>query len=166
MLADKLHQLCHILGLNVQVGVHLKECIHRIRQKTKPDSSLATSFDMFDSQVDLFLFQQRTHSARITCLISRAHGVSSLVNVAVHPICAPSGNRPHQVQNIHEVRQADNSNRLNHAVRDITEQSIQENKLIKQLTHQSTLDTRSTMVIALISAIFLPATFAAVCALQ
>lgn len=143
MLADKLHQLCHILGLNVQVGVHLKECIHRIRQRTKPDSSLATSFDMFDSQVELFLFQQRTHSARITCLISRAHGVSSLV------------------QNIHEVRQADNSNRLNHAVRDITEQSIQENKLIKQLTHQSTLDTRSTMVIALISAIFLPATFAA-----
>ncbi|OCL05556.1 hypothetical protein AOQ84DRAFT_298704, partial [Glonium stellatum] len=32
---------------------------------------------------------------------------------------------------------------------------------IKRLTHQSTLDTRSTMVIALISAIFLPATFAA-----
>lgn len=44
----------------------------------------------------------------------------------------------------------------------LTEQGIKENKLMKKLTHQSTQDTRSMMTIALISAIFLPATFIAV----
>ena len=44
----------------------------------------------------------------------------------------------------------------------LTEQGMKENGLIKRLTEQSTKDTRSMMIIALISAIFLPATFLAV----
>jgi hypothetical protein len=44
----------------------------------------------------------------------------------------------------------------------LTEQGIKENALMKRLTEQSTNDTRSMMTIALISAIFLPATFLAV----
>lgn len=45
---------------------------------------------------------------------------------------------------------------------DISKQGAEENKLIRQLTLKSTQDTRSMRVIALISAIFLPATFVAV----
>jgi hypothetical protein len=46
----------------------------------------------------------------------------------------------------------------------LTEQGIKENKLMKTLTEQSVGDTRSMMTVALISAIFLPATFLAVSA--
>jgi hypothetical protein len=47
-------------------------------------------------------------------------------------------------------------------MRRLTEQGVDENKLMKRLTEQTTKDTRSMMAIALISAIFLPATFLAV----
>jgi hypothetical protein len=51
---------------------------------------------------------------------------------------------------------------MNSEMQKLTEQGINENKLMKTLTHQSAQDTRSMMVVALISAIFLPATFLAV----
>jgi hypothetical protein len=51
---------------------------------------------------------------------------------------------------------------MNSEMQKLTEQGIKENKLMKTLTHQSAQDTRSMMVVALISAIFLPATFLAV----
>lgn len=51
---------------------------------------------------------------------------------------------------------------MNSEMQKLTEQGIKENKLMKTLTHQSAQDTRSMMVVALISAVFLPATFLAV----
>jgi hypothetical protein len=47
-------------------------------------------------------------------------------------------------------------------MKELAEQGIQENRLIKSLTFQTTEDTKSMRVIALVSAIFLPATFLAV----
>jgi hypothetical protein len=67
-----------------------------------------------------------------------------------------------QVQSIQDIRAADASKRINLEMQMLTEQSIEENKLMKRLTEQSTRDTGSMMTIALISAIFLPATFLAV----
>jgi len=112
-------------------------------QTSHSGASLSTSLDLFNSQMDMYLSQHKTHLARIESLISRAQGVSALI------------------QNILDIRTGESNSRINSAVHDITEQGIQENKLIKRLTHQSTQDTRVMKVIALISAIFLPATFVA-----
>ncbi|OCK75784.1 hypothetical protein K432DRAFT_307764 [Lepidopterella palustris CBS 459.81] len=100
LLTDKLRRLCHILQLNIDLGVQLK-CISLLM---------------------------------------------------AHP----------QIQNILDIRTAESSSRINSAVHDITEQGIQENKLIKMLTHQAAKDTRATKLITLLSAIFLPAIFVAV----
>lgn len=144
LLTDKLRRLCHILQLNINLGAQLKSCMQQMKDRTCAVSSSVSSFDSFNSQMDLFVSQHRTHLARIESLVSRAQGVSGLI------------------QNILDIRTAESSSRINTAVHDITQQGIQENKLIKQLTHQSTQDTRAMKLIALISAIFLPATFVAV----
>ena len=51
---------------------------------------------------------------------------------------------------------------MNFEMQKLTEQGIEENKLVKRLTQQATRDTKSMKIIALVSAIFLPATFMAV----
>lgn len=51
---------------------------------------------------------------------------------------------------------------INENVRDITKQGVEENSYMKHLVYQSTRDTRSMTIIALITAIFLPATLVAV----
>jgi hypothetical protein len=66
------------------------------------------------------------------------------------------------VQSIQDIRAAEASKQINYEMQKLTEQGIKENKLMKRLTEQSAGDTRSMMTIALISAIFLPATFLAV----
>jgi hypothetical protein len=70
------------------------------------------------------------------------------------------------VQSIQDIRAADASKRINLEMQKLTEQSVEENKLMKRLIEQSTRDTGSMMTIALISAIFLPATFLAVSVAQ
>ena len=66
------------------------------------------------------------------------------------------------MQSIQDIQAAEASKRINYEMQKLTEQGIEENKLTKKLTEQSTRDTRAMMAIALISAIFLPATFLAV----
>lgn len=66
------------------------------------------------------------------------------------------------MQNIQDIRATEASKQINNEMRNLTEQGIKENKLMKILTEKSAGDTRSMMIIALISAIFLPATFLAV----
>jgi hypothetical protein len=66
------------------------------------------------------------------------------------------------VQSIQDIRAAEASKQMGYEMQKLTEQGIKENKLMKRLTEQSTGDTRYMMAIALISAIFLPATFLAV----
>ena len=51
---------------------------------------------------------------------------------------------------------------MNRSMHALSKQGIEDNKLMRQLTARSTQDTRSMAVIAIISAIFLPATFVAV----
>lgn len=51
---------------------------------------------------------------------------------------------------------------INKNVRDITKQGVEENSYMKHMVDQSTRDTRSMTIIALITAIFLPATLVAV----
>jgi hypothetical protein len=51
---------------------------------------------------------------------------------------------------------------MNSSMKELAEQGIQENKMMKSLTSKTTEDTKSMRVIALVSAIFLPATFLAV----
>lgn len=51
---------------------------------------------------------------------------------------------------------------MNFEMKKLTEQGIEENKLVKRLTQQATRDTKAMKIIALVSAIFIPATFMAV----
>ena len=51
---------------------------------------------------------------------------------------------------------------MNFEMQKLAEQGIEENRLVKRLTEQATRDTKSMKIIALVSAIFLPATFMAV----
>ena len=64
--------------------------------------------------------------------------------------------------NILEIRAAEASKQMNLEMQKLTEQGVNENKLMKKLTEQTTRDTKSMVIISLISAIFLPATFLAV----
>jgi len=80
LLTDKLRRLCHILQLNINLGTQLKSCMQQIKDRTCAVSSSVSSFDSFNSQMDLFISQHRTHLARIESLVSRAQGVSGLVS--------------------------------------------------------------------------------------
>jgi hypothetical protein len=66
------------------------------------------------------------------------------------------------VQNIFEIRATETGKIMNFEMKKLTEQGIEENKLVKRLTQQATRDTKAMKVIALVSAIFIPATFMAV----
>jgi hypothetical protein len=66
------------------------------------------------------------------------------------------------VRNILEIRASGASKQMSLEMQNLTEQGVNENKLMKKLTEQSTKDTKSMMIIALISTIFIPATFLAV----
>lgn len=68
-----------------------------------------------------------------------------------------------QIQNILDFRNTATANRTNESMHELTEQGIRDNKLMQRLAYQSARDTRSMMIIALMSAIFLPASFVAVC---
>ena len=51
---------------------------------------------------------------------------------------------------------------MNFEMQNLAEQGIEENRLVKRLTERATRDTKAMKIIALVSAIFLPATFMAV----
>jgi hypothetical protein len=66
------------------------------------------------------------------------------------------------VQSILEIRAAEAGKIMNLEMKKLTEQGIEENRLVKRLTQQTTRDTKAMKIIALVSAIFIPATFMAV----
>ncbi|KAF2805602.1 uncharacterized protein BDZ99DRAFT_423932 [Mytilinidion resinicola] len=145
LFTDKLRGLHQSIRLNLDLGAGLQQSMNDMGKTSDMTSSARSSaLESFNSQMNMFIWQHRTHLGRIESLIARAQGVSSLI------------------QSILDIRTADSSTRINSAVHDITEQGMEENKLIKRLTHQSTQDTRAMKVIAFISAIFLPSTFVAV----
>lgn len=141
ILTDKLRRLVHILKLNIRIGCQLKREMSRINTASLP--ALHTSFDGIQVKLDKFLLGQETSVDRVETLIARSSGIGQLV------------------QSIQDIRAAEASKQINYEMQKLTEQGIKENKLMKRLTEQSAGDTRFMMTIALISAIFLPATFLA-----
>lgn len=67
-----------------------------------------------------------------------------------------------QIHNTLEAQTTENSNKANSRMQELAEIGVQENRLIKTLTMQTTSETKFMSTITLISAIFLPATFLAV----
>ncbi|KAF2682038.1 hypothetical protein K458DRAFT_433038 [Lentithecium fluviatile CBS 122367] len=141
ILTDKLRRLVHILKLNIRLGNLLKRDMARI--KASSSSDLRTNCDAIQRNLDKYVLDQETHFDRLETLIARSSGIIQLV------------------QSIQDIRSAEASQQINHEMQTLTEQGVKENKLMKRLTEQSTRDTRSMMTIALISAVFLPATFLA-----
>ncbi|KAH8708494.1 hypothetical protein GQ44DRAFT_463058 [Phaeosphaeriaceae sp. PMI808] len=142
ILTDKLRRVRLILNMNTRVGHGLKKGMARIDQASSP--ALHTHFDWLQAKLDKFLLGLHVSLERIDTLIVRAVGIGQLV------------------QSIQDIRSAEASKQINDEMQKLTEQGVKENKLMKRLTEQSTRDTRSMMTVALISAIFLPATFFAV----
>jgi hypothetical protein len=70
---------------------------------------------------------------------------------------------PQQIGDMLNMRTAQTAHHMNIAMHELSKQNAEENKLVRMLASQSTRDTRSMKVVALISSIFLPATFVAVC---
>lgn len=81
ILTDKLRRLTHLLSLNIEVGMRLQDFMRRICKASPPNKSLTPAFGDFDSDLDLFLFQHRTHQARIKSMLQRADGIGSLVGI-------------------------------------------------------------------------------------
>ncbi|RYO26177.1 hypothetical protein AA0111_g8172 [Alternaria arborescens] len=141
ILSDKLLRLAHILKLNIRLGCQLRSGVLDLKMISSP--TLQTSFNEMQGILDKYVYEQETNLARIETLIARSAGIGQLV------------------QGIQDFRLNEASKHINHEMQRLTEQGIKENALMKRLTEQSTNDTRSMMIIALISAIFLPATFLA-----
>ncbi|OJD36867.1 ankyrin repeat protein [Diplodia corticola] len=140
ILADKLRKLLHILSLNRGLGARIKDTFQSL---LSPVSTSGEVSSLLYAKLDLYDFQISTQHSRIDTLISRSEGVRSLI------------------QHILDMRSSENNGNINRAMRDLTEQGVEENRLMRRLSNQATRDTRSMMVIAIITAIFLPATFAA-----
>ncbi|CAL3971963.1 unnamed protein product [Diplocarpon coronariae] len=138
---DKVKRLIHLLKLNRNLCEHLKGVFSRARSLSSP--SLAGSFGQFETMMDDLEFQTRTHLLQLGSIVSRAQGVGSLI------------------EHILDLRTANTNHRMNSAMHEISKQGAEENCLVRQLTSQSTKDTRAMRTIALISAVFLPATFLA-----
>jgi hypothetical protein len=160
ILTDKLRKLVQILRLNIRIGRQLAKEMSRINIVSSPTSQ--TGFDRIQLKLELFLLGQETSVDRVETLIARSSGIGQLVsNTNTRTIYTVLTNHA-QVQNIQDIRATEASKQINLEMQKLTEQGIKENKLMKRLTEQSTGDTRSMMAIALISAVFLPATFLAV----
>jgi hypothetical protein len=161
ILTDKLRKLVQILRLNIRVGRQLTKDMSRIEALSS--KALHKTFDGFQSQLERFLFGQDTSVDRVETLIARSSGILQLVSKMLTLEHHTQFWRDQiQVQNIQDIRAAEANKQINLEMQKLTEQGISENKLIKRMTEQSTGDTRSMMAIALISAVFLPATFLAV----
>ncbi|CAI6290374.1 unnamed protein product [Periconia digitata] len=141
VLTDKLRRLSHLLRLNIRVGGQLKETLCRLG--TAPSGDSRSGVISIQNKLNSFLVGQKISADRVESLILRSNGIGQLV------------------QSINDTRAVDASNQINHEMKRLTEQGIEESKLMKKLTEKSARDTRSMMVIALISAVFLPATFLA-----
>ena len=149
-----------MLRLNIRLGCQLKHGISELRTSSSP--ALSISFDGMQARLDQYMYGQETSLARIETLVARSAGIGQLVSIPPHPDYDFAEFIVAQVQGIQDSRSNEASKRINLEMQKLTEQSIKENGLMKRLTEQSTTDTRSMMTIALISAVFLPATFLAV----
>lgn len=141
ILTDKLRRLRHILSLNVRLGHQMRDSLEKLQRQQS--ASLLIGSSHISNKLEKFIYDQQTSSDRISNLLERSTGIGQLV------------------QNILEIRATEAGKIMNFEMQKLTEQGIEENKLVKRLTQQATRDTKAMKIIALVSAIFLPATFMA-----
>jgi len=159
ILTDKLQRLCQILSLNLRLCQQLKDSMEIIQRN--PSIAIPGGITSVQTKLNKFLYDQQTSLDRIQTLISRSTGISQLVSLREHNHLLFL-TKFAQVLNILEIRATEASKQMNVEMQKLTEQGVNENRLMKKLTEQATRDTKSMMIISLISAIFLPATFLAV----
>ncbi|OWP00039.1 hypothetical protein B2J93_8610 [Marssonina coronariae] len=160
ILTDKLQRLSHVLHMNTQVGLAVQDFARRLRAAwagappaggggggggaaAGEEAAAAARFEDFDASVEMFLFQHRAHRARIDSILQRADGISGLVRTILN------------------FRDVESNQRIVQSLRDATLQGVMQNRKLERLSRSSAQDTKSMMIIALITTIFLPATFVA-----
>lgn len=144
ILTDKLRRLSHVLHINTEVGLAIRDFARRLRAAWGAISEdEMAKFEEFDSGVEMFLFQHRTHKSRIDSILERADGISTLVRTILN------------------FRDVESNNKIVQSLRDTTLQGVMQNRKLEKLSISSAQDTKSMMIIALITTIFLPATFVA-----
>ncbi|PVH74946.1 hypothetical protein DL98DRAFT_658401 [Cadophora sp. DSE1049] len=141
IMTDKLKKLIHLLNLNKALCNRLQLFFERVKLASSQNTTIL--FCQHETMMENYLFQNETHTSQLKSIVSRGEGVGSLI------------------QHILDIRATETSHNMNSAMHNISKQGAEENKLVRQLTLKSTQDTRSMRVIALISAVFLPATFVA-----
>ena len=159
ILTDKLQRLRQILSLNLRLCQQLKDSMEIIQRN--PSIAIPGGITSVQTKLNKFLYDQQTSLDRIQTLISRSTGISQLVSLREHNHLLFL-TKFAQVLNILEIRATEASKQMNVEMQKLTEQGVNENRLMKKLTQKSTQDTKSMMIVSLISAIFLPATFLAV----
>ena len=148
----------HILSLNVRLGHQMRDSLEKLQRQQS--ASLLIGSSHISNKLEKFIYDQQTSLDRISNLLERSTGIVQLVSLlSVYQVCLT---KYHQVQSILEIRATEAGKIMNFEMQKLTEQGIEENKLVKRLTQQATRDTKSMKIIALVSAIFLPATFMAV----
>ncbi|MCJ1271177.1 hypothetical protein MMC22_011076 [Lobaria immixta] len=151
ILTDKLHQISHLLILNMNVGAQVQSFVKRVKSAWLPlDFSVIWLFDECDAKIEEFLFSHRNHKGRIDSMIARSKGIFGLIRTTLD----------FRAVNLSSDINLKNKE-INENVHDITMQGVLENSYMKRMVYQSTRDTRSMKIIALITAIFLPATLVA-----
>lgn len=142
ILTDKLRRLSHVLRMNTEIGLAIQDFARRLRAAWGGSVSgeEGARFDDFDVVIEQFLFQHRTHKGRIDSVLERADGISSLVRTILN------------------FRDVESNNKIVQSLRDTTLQGVMQNKKLEKLSLSSAQDTKSMMIIALITTIFLPAT--------
>lgn len=171
ILTDKLHQISHILMLNMNVGSQVQNFVRRLKSAWLPlDPPSTWMFNECDAKIEEFLFAHRTHKGRIESMLERSKGISGLVYFSSDAFLTPFAKTTRiQIRTTLDFRAVNLSldtnmknTGINEKLHDITKQGAQENSYMKDMVYQSTRDTRSMTIIALITAIFLPATLVAV----
>ncbi|KAI9893694.1 MAG: hypothetical protein M1814_005910 [Vezdaea aestivalis] len=148
---DKLLRISHLLNLNLSVGVRVSQFIQRLRSKRRNDGDPPNaSIEDPDGQLGEFFFMNETHKARVDSMVTRGQGISSLMKSTLDLRAADSSRQTNET-----------SNEISQRLYDMSRQNMKVKFYMRQMAQRSTRDTRSMMIIALITAIFLPATLVA-----
>jgi hypothetical protein len=163
IMTDKLRRIVHILQLNSNICRQLYAFHKRVSLASPPE--VAVSANSYSETVNNCIFELDTQAARARTLVDRAEGMGRLVIHLSYADCTSISwlmTKPQQIGDMLNMRTAQTAHDMNMAMHELSKQNAEENKLVRMLASQSTRDTRSMKVVALISSIFLPATFVAV----
>lgn len=83
ILTDRLHQISHILMLNMNLGNQFQLFVRRLKTAWRPLDSISTwVFDDCDAKIEEFLFVHRTHKGRIDSMLERSRQISDMVQIS------------------------------------------------------------------------------------